>query len=85
MKRQRLRGSPYENIDDACYKWLVNARGRGIPISSMVLKTKALFFAKELGCTDFSASDGWLDRRKKRKNVSYKTISGMFTYAFLVL
>ena len=25
MKRRRFRGSPYENIDDACYKWLVNA------------------------------------------------------------
>ena len=25
MKRQRFRDSLYENIDDACYKWLVNA------------------------------------------------------------
>ena len=79
MKRQRFRGSPYENIDEACYKWLVNTRGRSIPISATVLKTKALYFAKELGCNDFSASDGWLDRWKKRKNVSFKTISGLFT------
>ena len=68
MKRQRFRGLPYENINEACYKWLVNARGRSIPISAMVLKTKALYFAKELGCNDFSASDSFWDRWKKRKN-----------------
>ena len=38
MKRQRFRGSPYENLDEACYKWLVNARGQNIPISAMMLK-----------------------------------------------
>ena len=83
MKRQRFRESPYENIDKACYKWLVMQEA--IPISATVLKTKALYFAKELGCNDFSASGGWLDRWKKRKNVSFKTISGLFTYVFSVL
>ena len=78
MKRQRFRGSPYENIDEACYKWLVNTRYRSIPISATVPKTKSLYFAKELGCNDFIASDGWLDRWKKRKNVSFKTIAGLF-------
>ena len=67
MKRQRFRGPPYENIDEACYKWLVNARDQSIPISATVLKTKALYLAKELGCNDFSGSDDWLDRWKKRK------------------
>ena len=85
MKRQRFKGSPYENIDEACYKWLVNARGRRIPTSATVLKTKALYFAKELVCDDFSASDGWLDRWKKRKNVSFKIISVLFTYVFQFL
>ena len=66
-----------ESIYEACYKWLVNARSRNVPISATVLKTKALYIAKELGCNDFSASDGWLDRWKKRKNVSFTTISGL--------
>ena len=47
MKRQRFRGLPYENLDKTCYKWLVNARGQNIPISDTMLKTKALFFARE--------------------------------------
>ena len=83
MKRQRFRESPYENIDKACYKWLVMQEA--IPISATVLKTKALYFAKELGCNDFSASGGWLDRGKKRKNVSFKTISGCLHMFFQFL
>ena len=82
MKRQRLRGSPFENLDETSYKWIVHARGQNIPISVTMLKTKALFFAKELGCNDSHASDGWLDRWKKRENVSLKTIAGIFTYVF---
>ena len=77
-KRHRFRASPSENLDDVCYTWLVNARSQNIPISAAILKAKALFFAKELGCNDFHASDGWLDRWKKRKNVSFKTVSGIY-------
>ena len=84
-KRQRLRASPYENLDKACYTWLVNARSQNIPISATMLKTKALYFAKELGCNDFHASDGWLDRWKKRTNVSFKTVSGIsFTSTVII-
>ena len=61
MKRQRLRGSLFENLNEASYKWVVHARSQNIPISVTMLKTKALFFAKELGCNDSHASDGWLD------------------------
>ena len=83
MKRQRFRGLPYEDLGKTCYKWLVNARGQNIPISDTMLKTKALFFARELGCNDLRVFDCWLDQWKKRKNVSFKTISGVFTYFFL--
>ena len=68
-----------------CYTWLVNARSQNIPISATMLKTKALYFAKELGCNDFHASDGWLDRWKKRTNVSFKTVLGIsFTSTVII-
>ena len=34
----------------------------GIPVGASVMKTKALYFAKEFGFTSFNASDGWMDR-----------------------
>ena len=59
-----MRGSSYEDMDKACYKWLLNARHQNIPISGTILKEKALYFAKELGCdTNFQASGGLIDGR----------------------
>ena len=51
-RRLRMRGSTYEDLDKACYKWLFNARYQNIPVSGNILKVKALYFAKELGCDD---------------------------------
>ena len=63
-KRVRMRLSPHEDLDKACYMWLLNARHQSIPVSGTIFKVKALYFAKELGCDSFQASDRWLDRQK---------------------
>lgn len=42
---------------------------------------KVLEFAKLLGFDDFQAFDGRLGRWKKRLNVSFKTVSGKYTFA----
>ena len=42
---------------------------------------KVLEFAKPLGFDDFQAFDGRLRRWKKRLNVSFKTVSGKYTFA----
>ena len=42
-----------KKLDNAYYMWLQNARAALIHISTSVLKTKALMFAKKLGCSDF--------------------------------
>ena len=65
-KRVRMRLSPHEDLDKACYMWLLNALHQSIPVSGTILKVKALYFAKDLGCDSFQASDGWLDRWKKK-------------------
>ena len=66
VKRARMRVSPYENLDKACYWWLLNTRHQSILVSETILKVKALYSAKELGCDNFQASDEWLDRWKKK-------------------
>ena len=78
-KRQRMRSAASEDLDKACYKWLLNVRHQNMPVNGSMLKVKALYF-KELGLSDtFQASDWWLDRWKKRFNVSFKTISGILS------
>ena len=64
-KRVRMRLSPHEDLDKACYMWLLNARHQSISVSGTIFKVKDLYFAKELGCDSFQASHGSLDRWKK--------------------
>ena len=77
-KRQRLRTATYEDLDKACYKWFLNTRHQNIPVSWPIFKVKALYFAKEFSMDKFQASNGWIDRRKKRYNVSFRATSGMY-------
>ena len=41
-------------------------RSENVPISGPMLKEKAIEFAKELSAESFQASEGWLDKWKKR-------------------
>jgi hypothetical protein len=64
------------NIDKMCYQWFVKARSQNIPITGPLVKTKAKEIAEQLGYTSFNASDGWLQKWRKRNNISFKCISG---------
>ena len=61
-KRQKVKRAENEDLDKAVYTWFHNTRTNNIPVSGVVLKEKALQFAKSLHLDDFRASDGWLDR-----------------------
>ena len=52
-------------IDNFVFKWFLSQRGKSIPTDETFIKEKAMEYAKELGATDFKASDGWLGRWKK--------------------
>ena len=51
-------------------------RANNLPISGPIVRDKALFFAEALGHKDFMASIGWLDKFKKRHNITQKVMSG---------
>ena len=59
-KRKKVRESNYPDIDNVVFKWFLSQRGKSIPIDGTFIKEKAMKYAKELGATDFKASDGWL-------------------------
>ena len=77
-KRQRLRTATYEGLDKVCYKWFLNARHLNIPVSWPIFKVKALYFAQKFSMDKLQASNGWIDRWKKRFNVSFRAVSGMY-------
>lgn len=77
-KRQTMRKSDYPLLDDALYEWFLQERSRHTPLSGPILKEKARFFQTKIypDVKDFKASDGWLDKFKKRHGIRYLTITG---------
>ena len=63
---KKLRGCQYEKVDRALFEWFVLQRSQNIPIDESMIQEKGLFFAEKLEIPDFKASDGWLDKWKKK-------------------
>lgn len=64
---RRIRPLKYEAIDSAMIKWFHAMRAKNLPISGNELKAKALQFADTFNIEGFRASEGWLDKFKKRQ------------------
>ena len=73
-KRARL--SQLKNVDLATYECYQKARSKNIPVTGPMLQEKTKRANEELGDATFKASTGWLDRFKKRYNITSKVISG---------
>ena len=65
-KREKVRESNYLDMDNVVFQWFLSQRSKNIPTDGTFIKQKAMKYAKELGATDFKASEGWLGRWKKR-------------------
>ena len=65
-KKQKLRESNLEKLDNLVFRWFLSKRSQNIPIDGNLIKQKAIAYAKELGYTNFVGSTGWLDRWKRR-------------------
>jgi len=51
-------------------------RSKRANLSSAIIKAKALSFATQMGYTDFTASNGYINGLKKRQNISFITEYG---------
>lgn len=63
---KKIRSCNYEQVDKAVLKWFSLQRSQNVPIDGQMLKEKALQFAESFDISTFKASDGWLDKWKKR-------------------
>lgn len=74
--RKRIKSCLYEDVDEAVLKWISLVRDKNVPLSGTIIKEKAIEYAKSLGLTEFNASNGWLDKFKKRHAIKEKVICG---------
>lgn len=63
-------------VDQKCFEWFCRARSQNIPISGPIIKAKAKAFAEQVGYHNFAASDGWLQKFRRRHAIGFKSISG---------
>jgi len=75
-KRQRTSLSINHDFDQLLVRWISDSNNRRIGLSGPLIQEKARKLASELGISDFKASNGWLDKFRKRTNIVYKTFSG---------
>ena len=74
-KNKKIKKAKYEDIEKNLLVWFKQARAANIPINGPILKEKAEEIAKTLNI-EFIASNGWIDRMKKRAGLVYKSING---------
>ncbi|XP_018577088.1 jerky protein homolog-like [Anoplophora glabripennis] len=78
-----MKSSDYEKLGDALFLWFTQQRDKGAPISGPILQAKALslrtLFPEET--KQFTASQGWLDRWKKRHDIRQLNICGEKLFA----
>ena len=75
-KKRCMRKTGNEDINNLCWNWFTDSRSRMTAVSGPLLQEKALHFAKELGNTTFTASNGWLDSFKKCNNIGGAIMAG---------
>ena len=59
--QKNTRCGNHEKVDKVIYYWFVGKRSPKIPIDGIIIKEKALEFARALGVTEFKASGYWLN------------------------
>jgi hypothetical protein len=75
-KGKRVVSVGFEQVERHLYRWFISARSKNLPVSGLILQAEATKLAGKLGTSDFKASNGWLDRFKRRHNIVYKQING---------
>ncbi|KAK6471180.1 tigger transposable element-derived protein 4-like [Huso huso] len=76
VNRKRQRSSHAAGVDKALLRWFQFARASNRPVSGNILKNKAVEFAADLNVDAFKATNGWLDRWKKRHEIVLKRAQG---------
>uniref|UniRef100_A0A1B6M632 HTH CENPB-type domain-containing protein n=1 Tax=Graphocephala atropunctata TaxID=36148 RepID=A0A1B6M632_9HEMI len=66
-----------DKVNEALYLWFTKCRAKGVPMSGPILQEKAIQFNKEMdNDSEFKASEGWLEKWKKRYGVRKLEITG---------
>ena len=75
-KYLQSRNCMYPQIDTKVWEFHCEARSKNMPVNGGLLKSEALSITKSLNITDFTASNGWLDKFSARHQLRYSVLHG---------
>ncbi|GBC04023.1 hypothetical protein RclHR1_05480006 [Rhizophagus clarus] len=77
-KSFRHREVKYPQVKKALGLWVENANANNLPVSEMMIKEKAFYFAQEFSIPreDILFSNGWIEKFKKRNNIHCYRLHG---------
>ena len=74
--KKRVRSAKYWDVNEALWEWYTRCRESNIPVDGTMLQEEALLIAEKLGISDFTASNGWLQRFKQCYNLQKMANAG---------
>lgn len=66
----RQRGPLYNNTETRLYEWILERRALGDVLTTAAMQEKAKAFEQESGNSNFTASQGWISRFKRRYEIT---------------
>lgn len=75
-KSKKLSKAKYEQLEDLLKLWFKEETAAGANVTPKTLRIKASSTANDLGLADFKASNGWLQKFKKRLEITYTSLTG---------
>lgn len=79
VKRKRVKSAKFEELEKILFESLHQLRSKNIPINGSVIRKLSLVVANQLKIENFTASNGWIDRFRKRYVINCKIIPGECT------
>lgn len=76
--KRKLKDEIGKHLDEVLFEWFTAQRAKNIAISGPLLQEKARQIAEDLGSlpSEFKASNGWLEKFRRRHMIVHKQISG---------
>ena len=83
--RKSTRCGSYDQRDKVVFHWFVGKISQKVPTDGIILKEKALEFAKTLGIKELKASACWLNKWKKRYKYNNRFLFVLFCTTLNIL
>ena len=74
--QKRSNNEKFSDVNQLSWEWYARARESNIPVSGPLLVEEAKLIAESLGEENFKGTNGWLQKWKRRHNITEMSIAG---------